>query len=146
MLPFVLEIVQVFGAVKTRDVRSNNTHVVTELCYGGFLFKTDIGQSMMGGNSIVVTYSGTIVLWVDNNADENFGVNECRIRAFSDPGDGCHRTLLHMAEEKVETMVIIADAIKKQNEKKTEKEEQELAQVRRKRQLLIDAERLGLSV
>ena len=77
-------IVQEYGRIVKLDVGSCYTHVIARLDnFWGFSFVLDTGQTMMGGNDLVVEFNSIVVLSVYYQSN----LDECRVKIFDESGD-----------------------------------------------------------
>lgn len=78
---FVQKIVSAKGRVTSRREGSSNTHIVSEFALSPFLFRLDTGQTMFGGNDVVVHYKGAEVCRVHWQVF-TFSPKEAEVRYF----------------------------------------------------------------
>lgn len=136
---FASKLVDEIGVKKSKQVGNSNTNVVLAVeDFHGFAFHFDTDMSEMGGNELVVTLKGALVIKVYWQAS-GFDVNQCKVEYIEDGSDWLKEleyTMKHKAS--------ILAAMRKEAKAQVAKESAEAARHSEEEALAREGERLGL--
>lgn len=145
VIPFVVSLVQEKGKVLKESIGSCNINIIRELAnVAGFTFKTDLGQTMFGGNNIKVSYQekrhgvlmqNRVVLDVYWQCD----IDECKVNFF-DESASWQSALLKLTKNKDK----IVARIDKEKERRDQGRACEAQERERLAALQIRAKDLGI--
>jgi hypothetical protein len=85
VLDFSIKLIDEVGVQISRNQGSSSNHIVREIKkFGGFTFRLDTGQTMLGGNSFEVEDEDGLALEIYWQYDR-FAVNDCKVMCFREP-------------------------------------------------------------